>query len=147
MSSKWPILLIVFYIIITVTQYIASIDGIMHILGLHWIFAGLASALLFFIPTIGPIAGFYGAVVVWKWPILPVLFLFFWPYFIYAALALFGATKFLMFWKNMIWPAYTVKRFRFRKGDIEPEFSVKESASTDQNVEAPAIEYKKPEEQ
>jgi len=146
MSFKWPVLLSIFYIVVTVTQYVANIDGIMHILGLHWIFAGFAAALLFFIPTIGPIAGFYGAVVVWKWPILPVLFLFFWPYFIYAVLFLFGATKLLMFWKNMIRPFYSFKRFKFSQDDIEPEFTVKESASTDQNIEALPIEYKKPEE-
>ena len=146
MSLKLPLLFILFYILITVTQFIASLDGIMHILGLHWIFAGLAAALLIFIPAIGPAAGFYGAVVVWKWPVLPVLFLFFWPYFFYAALILFGSTKLLMYWKNTIWPFYSGKRFRFRHDDIEPEFTVKESASTDSNIEALSIEYKKPEE-
>ena len=143
MLFKLPVFFAVFYIVITAIQYLASIDGIMHLLGLHWIFAGFAAALLVFIPAIGPITGFYGAVVVWKWPLLPVLFLFFWPYFVYVSLFLFGTTKAFMFWKNAIWPFYSGKPFKFRKNDIEPDFTVKESAPADQNAEAPRIENKK----
>ncbi|MBR4126252.1 MAG: hypothetical protein IKR09_01575 [Alphaproteobacteria bacterium] len=137
MLSKLPFLFIVFYILITALQFIAGIDGIMHIFGLHWIFAGFAAALLAFIPAIGPAVGLYGAVVVWKWPAFLALFLFFWPYFIYAGLLLFGTTKAFMFWKKALWP---FTRPTKRSGDIEPEFTVKEKASTD-DAEALPIEY------
>ncbi|MBO4643922.1 MAG: hypothetical protein J5716_04865, partial [Alphaproteobacteria bacterium] len=140
MPFKRISLFVFFYIVITALQYLASIDGLIHILGLHWIFAGFAAILLFLVPALGPATGFYGAIVVWKWPIIPVLFLFFWPYFVYGALVLFGSARLLMYWKNTIWPFYSGKRFRFRKDDIEPEFNVKENASTDQTIEAHAIE-------
>ena len=143
MSLKVPFAFAVFYIVVTSLQFIASIDGIIHIFGLHWIFAGFAAALLIFIPAIGPIAGFYGTVVVWKWPLLPVLFLFFWPYFVYFGLLLFGTTKAFMFWKKTFWPFYAANRFKFRHDDIEPEFTVKESASADQEkAETQLINYK-----
>ena len=143
MLLKLPFLFVLFYIAVTVLQFVAGMDGIMHLLGLHWIFSGFAAALLAFIPAIGPAVGFYGAVVVWKWPILPVLFLFFWPYFIYAALFLFGSAKLFMFWKNVLWPFYSVRRFKFRHDDIEPEFTVKEKKPDDQNgSETLRIEYK-----
>ena len=142
MIVKLPFIFAVFYIIITSLQFIASIDGIMHIFNLHWIFAGFAAALLIFVPALGPMAGFYGAVVVWKWPLLPVLFLFFWPYFVYFGLFLFGTTKAFMFWKKYFWPFYSVNRFKF-KHDIEPDFTVKEDASAHrEKTEASLIEYK-----
>ena len=102
MLSKLPVLFAVFYMIVTCLQFIAGIDGIMHIFGLHWIFAGFAAALLVFIPAIGPAVGMYGAVVVWQWPVLLALFLFFWPYFFYAGLLLFGTTRAFSFWKKTI---------------------------------------------
>ena len=129
----------VFFIVITILQFIAGLDGIMNIFGLHWIFAGLAAAVLVLVPAIGPMVGLYGAVVVWKWNIWLSLFLFFWPYFIYFGLMIFGTTKALMSWKKAVWPFYSSNPFRSRQ-DIEPEFTVKESASND-DAETLYIEY------
>ena len=71
-------------------QIVASIDGILYFFGMHWIFALFAALILVFIPAIGPLAGVYGAVMVWEWPIWGALTLFFWPYILYGILLLFG---------------------------------------------------------
>lgn len=118
----------VFYIVITILQFIAALDGIMHIFGLHWIFAGFAAVFLALMPAIGPMAGLYGAVAVWKWNIWLALFLFFWPYFILFGFFLFGTTSALLFWKKAVWPFYPPHPFRSHRKDIEPDFTVKESA-------------------
>ena len=135
MASFFP----VFFIVITILQFIAGLDGLMHLFNLHWIFAGFAAAVLVLMPAIGPMVGLYGAVAVWEWNIWLALFLFFWPYFIYFGLIMFGATKTLMFWKKAIWPFYSSNPFRSRR-DIEPEFTVKESAS-EKTSETLYIEY------
>ena len=141
MLFKLPFILLVFYCVITVLQFVAGIDGIMHLFGLHWIFSGLAAALLAWMPAIGPAVGLYGAVVVWKWPILLALFLFFWPYFIYAGLLLFGTAQAFSFWNKAIWPFHSVHPFK-RREDIEPDFTVKENASADE-AETRLIGYTK----
>lgn len=138
MLLKCSVLFIVFYAVVTVLQFFAGVDGLSHLLGLQGIFVGLASALLAFIPAIGPAVGLYGAVVVWKWPIIGALLLFFWPYFILAGLMLIGSTQTFLIWKKAIWP---FARTAGHPDDIEPEFTVKEKASTD-NAEAFQIEYK-----
>ena len=139
MHFKWPFLLIALYFLITILQFAAGMDGLMHLLGLHWIFSGIAAALLALIPAIGPAVGLYGAVIVWKWPVVLALFLFFWPYFIFAGLMLFGTTQAFLFWKKAIWP---FTRAAGRSDDIEPEFTVKEKAPAD-DAEALFIEYDK----
>ena len=140
MFSKLASFFPVFFTVITALQFLAGVDGLMHIFNLHWIFAGFAAAVLVMIPAIGPMVGLYGAAVVWKWNIWLSLFLFFWPYFIIAGLMLFGATKALMFWKKVIWPFYSSNPFRSRQQDIEPEFTVKESAP-EKKSETLYIEY------
>lgn len=79
-----PFYLICAYFLIVLIQFVASMDGIMHFFGLHWIFTVFVALLLAIIPAIGPLAGVYGAVVVWHWPVWTALLLFFWPYLIYG---------------------------------------------------------------
>lgn len=143
MHLKQNSLFIAFYIIITIVQFMAGLCGLMHMFDLHWIFAGFAAGFLILMPAFGPMAGVYGATVVWNWPALIALFLFFWQYFIYAGLFLFGATKALLFWKKMISPIYFSSAFKKPQKDIEPEFSVKESPSENkESSERLIIEYK-----
>lgn len=97
MILKLPVLFIAAYILISLLQLIASIDGIMHFFGLHWIFAGFAALLLVFIPAVGPLAGVYGAVAVWNWPPILAVLLFFWPYLVYLLLFLFGTSASFFF--------------------------------------------------
>ena len=101
MFSKKNSIFVLCYAVITVLQFAASLSGLMHMFDLHWIFAGFAAGFLILMPAFGPMAGLYGATVVWKWPALTAFLLFFWQYFIYAGLFLFGATKALLFWKRM----------------------------------------------
>lgn len=144
MIFKLPVLFILVYILISLLQLIASIDGIMHFFGLHWIFAGFAALLLVFIPAIGPLAGVYGAVAVWNWPPILAILLFFWPYLFYLFLFLFGTTASLMFWKKAFWPFYTGRPFKSqRPRDIEPEFSVKEESRNPQELTTALIEDKR----
>ena len=86
------LLFIISYLLVSLLQIVASVDGILHFFGLHWIFALFAALLLLFIPAIGPLAGVYGAVEVWGWPIWASLILFFWPYILYGILLLFGVS-------------------------------------------------------
>ena len=143
MLLKLPVLFIIAYIAISLLQLIASIDGIMHFFGLHWIFAGFAGLLLVFIPAIGPLAGVYGAVAVWKWPTVLAVLLFFWPYLIYLFLFLFGTTTSFLLWKKAFWPFYASSPFKSRTQDIEPEFSVKKTNGTDSMKSMPFIENKR----
>ena len=100
MPRKTTLFFIFSYLIVSVLQFVASIDGIMHFFGLHWIFAFFAAFLLLAIPAIGPLAGVYGAVAAWGWPVWASLLLFFWPYVLYALLFLCGVRISLSFWKK-----------------------------------------------
>ena len=144
MILKLPVLFIAAYILISLLQLIASIDGIMHFFGLHWIFAGFAALLLVFVPAIGPLAGVYGAVAVWNWPPILAILLFFWPYLFYLFLFLFGTTASFMFWKKAFWPFYVARPFKSKQTqDIEPEFSVKEESRNPQEQTTALIEDKR----
>lgn len=145
MLLKLPVLFIISYIVISLLQLIASIDGIMHFFGLHWIFAGFAGLLLVFIPAIGPLAGVYGAVAVWNWPPVLAVLLFFWPYLVYALLFLFGTTASFVLWKKAFWPFYASRPFKSRTQDIEPDFNIKETNDTDPQESMPLIEDKRAE--
>lgn len=117
-----PLIFIVTYLLISMLQLIASIDGIMYFFGLHWIFAGFAGLLLVFIPGIGPLAGVYGAVAVWGWPPLAAILLFFWPYIFYAIITALGIAGSFFVWKRLFRPFYTASK----KDYIDADFTVKE---------------------
>ena len=145
MNLKLPVLLLIAYIAVSLLQLIASIDGIMHFFGLHWIFAGFAALLLVFVPALGPLAGVYGAVTVWGWPSVLAVLLFFWPYLIYLLLFLFGTTASFVLWKKTFWPFYVARPFKRRPQDIEPEYSVKETDDQNDPAQIRFIEHQRDE--
>lgn len=112
---NWRFLLIILfilsYVVIGILQIVASIDGILYFFGLHWIFAVLAAVLLLFIPAIGPLAGVYGAVMVWDWSVWSALILFFWPYIFYLALIALGFSA-------SFWSAKELRRYMKGKPKI-----------------------------
>ena len=119
-----PLFFLLSVVIVGIMQVIASIDGILHFFDLHWIFAVFAGLLLLCIPAIGPLAGVYGAVTVWGWSVWGALFLFFWPYFLYGILALFGMTSALWTFRNIrasrppvIDAEYIVKTHTYKKDE------------------------------
>lgn len=122
MLLKLPIIFIATYLIVSLLQFVASLDGIMYFFGLHWIFSIFAALLLLFIPAIGPLAGVYGAVQVWGWPVWAALLLFFWPYIMYGIMLSLGVTTSFFVWKNAFKP-FNHKKNKY----IEPEYTVKES--------------------
>lgn len=113
------------YLAVSVLQFFAGIDGIMHFFGLHWIFAGFAALLLLFAPALGPLASVYGAVFVWKWPVLVALLLFFWPYILYALLLSFGVRFSWKLWK--FGKSAKTRQEKMSPQDIEATFTVKET--------------------
>ncbi|MGN0905209.1 MAG: hypothetical protein ACI4PW_08645 [Alphaproteobacteria bacterium] len=122
MLLKLPLIFIVSFIVVSLLQLVASIDGIMYFFGIHWFLAIIAAAALLFIPGVGPLAGVYGAVKVWGWPIWGALVLFFWPYILYGLMLSLGMTTSFFMWKRMFAP--------FERNhpatDIEPDYEVRE---------------------
>ncbi len=120
MLLRLPLIFAISYLIVTLLQFVAALDGIMHFFGLHWIFAIFAAFLLALIPAVGPLAGVYGAVQVWGWPAWAAILLFFWPYVLYAVMLSLGITTSFIFWKKTFAPfRHTAPK------DIEPEYTVK----------------------
>ena len=129
MSLKLPVIFAVSYLLLTLVQLVAALDGIMYFFGLHWIFAFFAAFLLAVIPAIGPLAGVYGAVQAWGWPVWAAVLLFFWPYILYAVMLSLGITSSFFFWKKVTKP--------FKENEeniIEPEFTVKEKSGKNDNI-------------
>lgn len=122
MLFKLPFIFAISYLLITLLQFVAALDGVMHFFGLHWIFAIFAAFLLALVPAVGPLAGVYGAVQVWGWSSWAAVLLFFWPYVLYAVMLSLGITTSFVFWKKTFTP--------FRRNashDIEPEYTVKDA--------------------
>lgn len=124
MFLKSSLFFIIFYILIKLLQFFAGVEGIIHLLGLHWIFSGFAALILLFIPVIGPFVGVYGAVQGWGWSPIWAILLFFGYYFIYFFLFLSGAKVSFDIWKKIFSPSDT---FRHGQQDIEPDFTVKQT--------------------
>ena len=108
------------YLPVSIMQIVASIDGILFFFGMHWIFALFAALILVFIPAIGPLAGVYGAVMVWEWPIWGALVLFFWPYILYGILLLFGFSASFWTFGNL------KKEFKKHPQVIDAEYTIKD---------------------
>lgn len=118
MRFSWFSVFLGSFILVSLIQTVAALDGIMAFFHLHWIFAGLAALLLAFVPAIGPLAGMYGAVAVWGWNPFAALLLFFFPYLLFGVLLLLGLGG--SFW-------FLNKLKKNIPQDIEPDFTVKET--------------------
>ena len=129
MSLKMPAIFLISCLLATVLQFIAALDGIMHFFGLHWIFAIFVAGLLALIPAIGPLAGIYGAVQAWGWPVWAAVLLFFWPYLLYAGLLYSGQKASFWFWKQMF-----ASERRPARSDIEPDYVVKEQSGHPEEI-------------
>ena len=67
------------YLAIGVVQWFATIDGLEHWFDISGGFAFILSGFIAYIPLVGTIAGFIGAMDVWGWSLLEAGALFFGP--------------------------------------------------------------------
>lgn len=76
------------YFVLGVVQVFATVAGLGEWLGIHWIVAFLIAVFVAYIPFVGTIAGIYGAVTAWGWPLVGALALFLGPYAVIGILML-----------------------------------------------------------
>ncbi len=55
------------FLVMGIFQWMATYDGLVHWVGLHWLLAGALSLFLGYFPLVGSILGFLGATKVWGW--------------------------------------------------------------------------------
>lgn len=67
------------YFAIGILQWFATIDGLEHWFGISGFFAFILSGFIAYIPLVGTIAGFKGAIDVWGWSFIEAGALFFGP--------------------------------------------------------------------
>ena len=132
MRFSWISFFTTTFVLVSLVQTVAALDGIMAFFHLHWIFAGFAALMLAFIPAIGPLAGMYGAVKVWGWNPLLALMLFFFPYFLFGLMLILGVG-------GSFWFLNKLKKKLPR--DIEPDFTVKETKNADSEETTFFIDY------
>lgn len=75
------------YALLGLFQIAATFDGVQHLLGVHWLIAGVIGLVLGAFPVIGTAAGVYGATAAWGWSLLSALGLFFGPLAVIAAIS------------------------------------------------------------
>ncbi len=68
------------YFLLGIFQWSATMDGLVVWFGISGFFAFILSGLISYIPLIGTIAGFKGAMDVWGWSFLEAGALFFGPF-------------------------------------------------------------------
>jgi hypothetical protein len=68
------------YFLLGIVQWVATIDGLAVWFGISGFFAFVLSGIISYIPLIGTIAGFRGAMDVWGWSFLEAGALFFGPF-------------------------------------------------------------------
>ncbi|MBK3776328.1 hypothetical protein GAY31_19600 [Azospirillum brasilense] len=76
------------YVLLGLFQIAATFDGVQHLLGVHWLIAGVIGLMLGAFPVIGTAAGVYGATAAWGWSLLSALGLFFGPLVVIAAISM-----------------------------------------------------------
>jgi len=74
------------YVGMGLLQFLATLHGIQHWWGLHWLISIPAAFIAAYIPLLGSIAGMVGATGVWGWSWPAAILLFFWPYALYLVL-------------------------------------------------------------
>jgi hypothetical protein len=75
------------YFVLGIVQWFAIIDGLEIWFGISGFFAFILSGIISYIPLVGTIAGFKGAIDVWGWSFLEAGALFFGPLLIFALFA------------------------------------------------------------
>jgi hypothetical protein len=80
----------VLYTFLGLFQIAATIAGVQHWLGIHWIVASAIALVIAWTPIIGTVLGMVGAHSVWGWSWPSAFLLFLGPLFVIAAFA-FGA--------------------------------------------------------
>ena len=80
------------YFVLGIVQWVATLDGLEIWFGISGFFAFILSGLISYIPLIGTIAGFKGAMDVWGWSFLEAGALFFGPFIFLILCALIGKT-------------------------------------------------------
>ena len=82
MGQAFGGIFIIGYFIIGIIQWFAVIDGLEHWFGISGFFAFILSGFIAYIPFVGTIAGFIGAMDVWGWSFLEAGALFFGPFLV-----------------------------------------------------------------
>ena len=76
------------YFILGIIQWFAIVDGLEYWFGISGFFAVILSFIISYLPLIGTVAGFIGAMNVWGWSLIEAGALFFGPLIIIFALVL-----------------------------------------------------------
>ena len=79
MGQTFGVIFGIGYFAIGILQWFATIDGLEHWFGISGFFAFILSGLIAYIPLVGTIAGFIGAMDVWGWSFIEAGALFFGP--------------------------------------------------------------------
>lgn len=79
------------YLALGVVQWFATIDGLAHWFGMSGFVAFIVSGFISYIPLIGTIAGFKGAMDVWGWTFIEAGTLFFGPIGLFFLFSLFAS--------------------------------------------------------
>ena len=98
MKGIGTICAVIGYIVLGFMQLAAIWAGLTKWLGLHWVIAGPISLFVSYIPIIGTSLGVIGAVSGWGWSWPKALALFFGPFVVIAAIALFSGV--IEYWKK-----------------------------------------------
>lgn len=78
----------ILYLTLGLFQIAATIAGIEHWPGLHWLIAGTIALFLAWTPVVGTVLGMAGAHYAWGWSWISAFLLFFGPLVLIAGLAL-----------------------------------------------------------
>tara|TARA_B100001175_G_C19163194_1_gene473851 strand:+ start:84 stop:374 length:291 start_codon:yes stop_codon:yes gene_type:complete len=88
MGQTLGVILGIGYVVIGILQWFATMDGLMYWFGISGIFAFFLSGFIAYIPLLGTIAGFKGAMDVWGWSFLEAGALFFGPFLIVSIISI-----------------------------------------------------------
>ena len=78
------------FLVLGIFQWFAIMDGLALWFGISGIFAFFLSIFITYIPIVGTIAGFKGAMVVWGWDFASAGVLFFGPLIVMIIIAVIG---------------------------------------------------------
>ena len=91
------------YFAIGILQWFATIDGLEHWFGISGFFAFILSGFIAYIPLVGTIAGFKGAMDVWGWDFMEAALLFFGPFGVIAVVVTDTAQVVLLGFAQIFW--------------------------------------------
>ena len=91
MAGMLGTVLAIGYFVLGIIQWWATIDGLEYWFDISGFMAFILSGFIAYIPLIGTIAGFKGAMDVWGWDFMEAALLFFGPFGVIAVVAIFGS--------------------------------------------------------